>query len=153
MGFVNYCNYKDTICHAKPPSRNDRPRCDHYPRLWSKIRTDSKSRTGQRLVLHGTDACPTRRKRLSYTDGFTFLHGETHLSPAWCRGSHTRKLNRPPPPYKSGEMPKWARCDNCTKWFLAIIKTPFAMRCRQAAVIGQNAAAIQGFGARRRHSA
>ena len=41
--------------------------------------------------------------------------------------------------------------DNCTKWFLtiiAIIKTPSAMRGRQAAVIGQNAATIQGFGAR-----
>ena len=41
--------------------------------------------------------------------------------------------------------------DNCTKWFLAIIaiiKTPFAMLSRQAAVIGQSAPAIQGFGAR-----
>ena len=36
---------------------------------------------------------------------------------------------------------------------MAIIKTPFAMRFRKATMIGQDAVAIQGFGARGRHSA
>ena len=91
------------------------------------------SYTGRTLVLHGESACPTRMVSLSYTEKRIFpLHGAEGVT----QGNSTDPLR----------LTKAAKCqtgqggDNCTKWFLAIlaiIKTPFAMRSRQAAMIAK----------------
>ena len=120
-----------------------------YGRARKGARGNALSYTGRTLVLHEKSACPTRMFSLSYTEKRIFpLHGAEGVT----QGNSTDPLR----------FTNAAKCqtgqggDNCTKWFLAIIaiiKTPFAMLSRQAAVIGQSAPAIQGFGARGRHSA
>ena len=120
-----------------------------YGRTRRAARGNALSYTGRTLVLHGESACPTRMVSLSYTEKRIFpLHGAEGVT----QGNSTDPLRLT----KAAKYQTGQGGDNCTNWFLAImaiIKTPFAMLSRQAAMIGQNAAAIQGFGARGRHSA
>ena len=115
--------------------RNVRGTVPAYLQATGAVRTGAKSRTGQRLVLHGTDACPTRRKRLSYTDGFTFLHGETHLSPAWCRGSHQGNSTDPLRLTKAanvrGTVPACLICHNYRGWKSRRRLFPSRFPCRR----------------------
>ena len=71
MVFGNYGNYKNIICHAKPLSRNDRPKCGRDSRLRSETTSlglnvafwPTQPKTGQKQGLFQTECAISAEMR------------------------------------------------------------------------------------------